>query len=220
MEFQQKINFFAALNENSPLYLRIAQEFLSKNDPQNAILVLKRGLKKFPEHPVAHILLGVAFLQNRNYELAENNFKLASELINSKRTYEFYTNELKNISRFTLNRENFLNDTKLKITRIESGKEERKNQSTETNAIEDRLEQLSEALSSARIPRSSSDGPRTPDNQYFIPDRSKITSETLAKIYLTQGERKEAIKVYEKLIKKDPAKESYYLEKIREIRSA
>lgn len=221
MEFQHKVSFITALNENSPLFLRKADELLSKNDAHNAILVLKRGLKMFPGHPVAYILLGRAFLQSRNYELADSNFKLASELINSRKTYDYYSNEIKNFNRFILNRENFSNDDdKLQLSRIEVGTENRRNQSTDTKALEDRLEQLSEALSSARIQRSEIDDRRSPDNTYFIPERSKITSETLAKIYLAQGERKEAIKVYEKLIKKDPSKESYYQEKIREIRSS
>jgi tetratricopeptide (TPR) repeat protein len=46
-----------------------------------------------------------------------------------------------------------------------------------------------------------------------------LISETLAKIYLTQGEREEALKVYEKLIKKHPLKKLYYEAKILDIKS-
>jgi len=75
-------------------------------------------------------------------------------------------------------------------------------------------------LSSARIQRIKENGTGKPDIFYRIPERSKIISETLAKIYLSQGERSEAIKVYERLIKKNPLKEGYYLEKIKQIQSS
>jgi tetratricopeptide (TPR) repeat protein len=46
-----------------------------------------------------------------------------------------------------------------------------------------------------------------------------LISETLAKIYLNQGETTEAIRVYEKLIRKFPVKKLYFEAKISEIRS-
>ena len=49
-------------------------------------------------------------------------------------------------------------------------------------------------------------------------DDNLIVSETLAKIYVAQDEYDEAIKVYEKLIKKDSVRYEYYTEKIIEIR--
>jgi tetratricopeptide (TPR) repeat protein len=46
-----------------------------------------------------------------------------------------------------------------------------------------------------------------------------LISETLAKIYLNQGESSEAIRIYEKLAKKFPVKKTYFEEKISEIKS-
>ncbi len=46
-----------------------------------------------------------------------------------------------------------------------------------------------------------------------------IISETLARIYLSQNEKTEAIKIYEKLIKKYPLKKLYFEAKIAEIYS-
>jgi tetratricopeptide (TPR) repeat protein len=48
---------------------------------------------------------------------------------------------------------------------------------------------------------------------------SLIVTETLAKIYITQGELAEAIEVYKKLIKKNPQKEEYYKQKIDKLKS-
>jgi tetratricopeptide (TPR) repeat protein len=44
---------------------------------------------------------------------------------------------------------------------------------------------------------------------------AKLASETLAKIYLAQGEILEAIKVYEILAEKEPEKRTYYLDTIK-----
>ena len=44
-------------------------------------------------------------------------------------------------------------------------------------------------------------------------------SETLANIYLAQGEKNEAIKIFELLIERNPEKKGYYLGKISEIKS-
>jgi tetratricopeptide (TPR) repeat protein len=220
-EFENKINFISSFKKDSPLFLRTAQNFILQNDYQGAIVILKKGLKRFPGHPVAHVLLGRAFFLDRNFELADTNFKIASDLINSERTYEYYSNEFKNINRFSLNLENFSkNQNTPNGTQETSLSESRKEQFEETKAVEDRLEQLATVLSTARIDRVKEDGSHKPDILYRIPEQSKIISETLAKIYLSQGEWSEAIKVYERLIKKNPLKEAYYLEKIKEIKTS
>jgi tetratricopeptide (TPR) repeat protein len=220
-EFEKKINFISSFKKETPLFLRTAQNFIVKNDYQSAIVVLKKGLKIFPEHPVAHILLGKVFIFNHNYERADSSFKIAADLLKSKRTYEYYSNEIHRVNRFTVNRESFSKNNSSSMDLIgNSGSEDHKKQSEEIKRVEDQLEQLAEVLSSAKIQRIKENGMQKSDIFYRIPERSKIISETLAKIYLSQGERSEAIKVYEKLIKKNPLKEGYYLEKIRQIQSS
>jgi len=46
-----------------------------------------------------------------------------------------------------------------------------------------------------------------------------LVSETLAKIYISQGELKEAIKIYEKLIERKPENKEKYLQSIEELKS-
>lgn len=46
-----------------------------------------------------------------------------------------------------------------------------------------------------------------------------LVSETLASIYISQGEFKEAIKIYEKLIERKPENENKYLDIIKELNS-
>jgi tetratricopeptide (TPR) repeat protein len=219
-EFENKINFISSFKKETPLFLRTAQNFILQNDYQSAIVTLKKGLKKFPEHPVAHILLGKAFLLDRNFELADSNFKIAADLVHSKKTYEHYSNEINSVNRFTVNREGFSKNknSSIDLRDHHGGTENPKEHLEETKTVEDRLDQLAQMLSSAKIQRIKENGLQKSDIFYRIPERSKIISETLAEIYLSQGERSEAIKVYERLIKKNPLKESYYLQKIKEIR--
>lgn len=221
-EFENKINFISSFKKETPLFLRTAQNFILQYDYQSAIVTLKKGLKKFPEHPVAHILLGKAFLLDRNFELADSNFKIAADLVHSKKTYEYYLNEINSVNRFTVNREGFSKNKNnpIDLRDHHSGTENPKEHLEETKTVEDRLDQLAQMLSSAKIERIKENGLQKSDIFYRIPERSKIISETLAEIYLSQGERSEAIKVYERLIKKNPLKESYYLQKIKEIRTS
>ena len=220
-EFENKINFLSSFKKETPLFLRTAQNYILQNDYQSAIVILKKGLKKFPEHPVAHILLGKAFLLDRNLELADSNFKIAADLLHSKKTYDYYLKEVNSADRFTVNREGFSKNKSNPVDLQDhpSGTVNTQEKSEE-KTVEDRLEQLAEMLSSAKIQRIKENGMQKSDTFYGIPERSKIISETLAEIYLSQGERGEAIKVYERLIKKNPLKEGYYLEKIKLIRSS
>ena len=221
-EFENKINFLSSFKKETPLFLRTAQNYILQNDYQSAIVILKNGLKKFPEHTVAHILLGKAFLLDRNLELADSNFKIAADLVHSKKTYEYYLNEVNSANRFTVNREGFSKNKSNPADLPEDHSEpvDPKEKPAETEMVEDKLDELAEMLSSAKIQRIKEDVMKKSDVFYGIPERSKIVSETLAEIYLSQGERGEAIKVYERLIKKNPPKEDYYLEKIKRIRTS
>ena len=47
-------------DNNSPLFLKIADLYLTENEVQKALLILEHGLKNFPEHPLALILTAKA----------------------------------------------------------------------------------------------------------------------------------------------------------------
>ena len=57
------------------------------------------------------------------------------------------------------------------------------------------------------------------DHNNDLPD-SNIITETMANIYLKQGNSKEAISVYEKLIEQQPEKTDYYKIRIEEIKQS
>lgn len=215
-----KAKFLYERNNNSPLFLRAADFYLSNNDAQNALTILEKGLKIFPDHPLAFILIGKAHLKLGNIDSVDPYIKRASEILNSNRTYSYYKNELnlpdKPVSPFDSSRGNiFINssideDDTLKIKEELVDKPE---------SIDNRLAQLDQAMMNARIEKKDDFFIPETDQRQHLPDKSKLASETLAKIYLSQGEKNEAIKIYELLIHRNPEKKEHYLEKIREILS-
>ena len=88
-----------------------------------------------------------------------------------------------------------------------------------SSGFEDNLDELAEKISHAKIPVTAEENKTTDFEINDFSDSSLIVSETLAKIYIAQGELQEAIAVYEKLSQKNPGKEEYFSQKITELKS-
>jgi len=204
-------------DNNSPLFLRAADFYLSNNEPQNAISILENGLKIFPDHPLAFILMGKAYLMLDDIEMTEFFFKKSSELLNSNPTFTYYKNKYKlpdkQLSPFDSSRGSvFINS---------SSEDELKDEVilTKTNSVEDRLSEIAEELINKKLERTDDLPLRETNQQEYSPNKSRLASETFANIYLSQGQKNEAIKIYELLVHRNPGKKDYYLGKIKEIQS-
>jgi len=203
-------------HNNSPLFLRIADYHLQNNNPHTAISMLENGLKHFPNHPLAFILLGRAQHSLGNIEKTKSLLKKASEILNSNRTYLHYKKEL-NLpdepkSLFDSSRGNiFINSSDESVQSEEETTEQ-------TKTVEDNLEQIAEKLLNTKIDKDSSPPVNETKGNEYNPDKAKLASETFANIYLSQGQKNEAIKVYEELAIRNPEKKEYYLKKIAEIK--
>jgi tetratricopeptide (TPR) repeat protein len=205
-------------DNNSPLFLRIADSYLQNSNPENAISILEEGLKNFPDHPLAFILMGKANVMVNEIEMAEYYFKKSSELLNTNQTYTYYKKEYnlpdKQSSPFDSSRGSvFINSSADDILKIEDLILKK------SQPVEERLEQIANELMNKRLEQTDNFPLRESDQQQYSPDKSKLATETLANIYLSQGQKNEAIKIYESLVNRNPGKKEYYLEKIREIRS-
>lgn len=202
-------------DRNSPLFLRTADFYLRNNDPQTAYNILQNGLQIFPDHPLAYILLGKALYVLGNNEETESCFRKAGGLLNSEEVFDHYKTEFKlpdkKKSPFDSSRGNLFINTE------EDFKFDEELKNAESTSIEDNLSELSQQLMNARIERSENNVSANYNQREYSPDKSKLATETLAKIYLSQGQKSEAIKVYEILIKRDPEKRDYYLKKINEL---
>lgn len=255
-QLKNKFSLVYEYNKQSPLFVRVAESEIDKNNFHSAIEILNKGLQNYPDYPTAHIMLGKAFIRLGEYEKAEEAFVKGCDLINSKKTLAYYINELEKIKRvdslyLTSKRipfipENFeraiyneeeehqdaievtddeilmetgnldiLEEDKIEIP--ESGEEEQ-NPAAQAEPIEERLEDLAKEISSIRIILNDAE-PASESLRNIPKQEEEIVTETLAKIFMSQGKFKEAIDVYMKLSTKFPEKETYYIEVIKKIES-
>jgi tetratricopeptide (TPR) repeat protein len=227
--FAKKVRLIYEYNRNSPLFVKIADSEIEENNIEAAVDILQSGLKTYPDHPVAHMLLGKAYALMGNYNKATEIFKRGSKLIQSDGTYEYYAKEIKSIkenrSLFETTRKDiFFNPEEIKHTKNDTPDlfVQESNSRSENGlalSIDDKLAQLAEEISKAKLSTASSAGNTNQDSDNIFNKDNMIISETLAKIYMAQNEYDEAIKVYEKLIKKKPGDYDHYSNKIKEIRA-
>jgi len=207
----------------------MANTELDNNNVDNAVKILQSGLRIFPDYPVAYLLLGKTYALMGGYEKAMECFKRGSDILGIKETYNHYLTEIDTIrKRRTLfkstNGNTFPGVVKSPVKPQDENslfQQEKKLTSVQelTSSIDNKLEQLAKEISKAKI--STTNKPPSKENDFLeqLTNDSMLISETLAKIYLAQNEYNEAIKVYEKLIKKDSGKQTYYTGKINEIRA-
>ena len=202
---------------------------LDNNNVDNAVKILQSGLRIFPDYPVAYLLLGKTYALMGGYEKAAECFKRGSEILGSHKTYDFYLTEIDTIKK----RRSLFKSTTGNVfpasakapakPENEGGlfHQEQKSKSVQelTSSIDEKLDQLAKEISKAKITATNQPGKKETDFLDQLTNDSMLVSETLAKIYLAQNEFNEAIKVYEKLIKKDSARYDYYTGKIKEIRT-
>ena len=204
-------------DNNSPLFLRVADYYLRNNDSQTAVSILENGLKLYPNHPLAFILMAKALYLIGNIEMTESHLKKASELLNSDLTFDHYKHEFKlpdkQISPFDSSRGNIFFNSSDEYALNEEDVDE------QPKTVEDNLPQIAEKLINAKLDQSNNISPSETNQQEYSPDKSKLASETFANIYLSQGQKNEAIKIYELLIQRNPEKKEYFFEKIRQLKS-
>jgi tetratricopeptide (TPR) repeat protein len=226
--FSKKVSIIYEYNHNSPLFVKMADTQIEENNVDEAVKILRAGLNTYPEHPVAHLLLGKAFAKMGSYGKALESFKKGSDIIQSDETYNYYVSELEKIKKqrslFEASRgKSFFNSSdnlqrEANAPELFNAKSETKQEKELAITIDERLEELADQISKVKLSASTGSTTHT-DFKDILSQDSMIVSETLAKIYVAQNEYDEAIKVYEKLIKKEPSRYEHFTEKIKEIRS-
>lgn len=225
--FNDKVNLIFEYDKSSPLFVRQASTEMDNQNVDRAIEILTEGIKLYPDYSTAYILYSRALSLTGDYGKALQQVKTASDLLHSKKTYDYYLKEIENMkkhsslfassrgSAFIPNADYLEKDEQpsLFLEELELGIEENFEQSD----IDDRLEELADEISSARLSEIPDEDITQNYNKDDSNSGSTIISETLAKIYAAQGEYKEAILIYEKLIDKTPSKKEEYLQKIKEL---
>ena len=209
--YKNKIKLVFEYNRKSPLFVRIAAWELENSNYDLAIEILEEGLRESPDFPTPYFILGKIYSLKEEYGKALKCFKKGSELIGSNKTHEFYLRELENLRRLKMPVESRGFDTPQTENKISDSKKK--------SDFEDNLDELAEKISHSKMPAITDDDKQPDFEAKDFSDSSLIVSETLAKIYIAQGELQEAISVYEKLSHKIPGKEEYFSERIAELKS-
>ena len=229
--FNNKVSLIYEFNKKSPLFIRKADEEIRNNQIESAIEVLLAGLKVYPDYAAAHFILGRAYSLLGQFNFALKSIKTGSVIINSAQTYDYYLKEIdsarKQRSLFdSTSRTSFFSSEiessqPLIIPEVKNEKEIILPEGIEDQVgdIDDRLEEIARDISHAKLNESPSSLSYDMSNIDNFIAQDMFVSETLAKIYITQGEFKEAIEVYQKLIQKTPSKQEYYLQRISELQS-
>jgi tetratricopeptide (TPR) repeat protein len=215
--FNEKVNLIYEYDKRSPLFARVAAIEIENNNIEDAIDILLNGLKIHNNYAAAHLLLARAYALTANYSYALKYVKSGSDLINSKKTYEFYLQEINNLKKqrslFNINKKNIFTDDENEPNLFENLEDKKRS----SPSIDETLEEISNEISSLKL------------NDFLVSDYKKesenndaygkhsIVSDTLAKIYIAQGEIEEAISIYKKLIEKHPHKAEYYSQRISEL---
>lgn len=209
--FNEKVSLIYEYNKQTPLFVRVANLQLEKNNPQEALIILNAGLIHFPDHPVAIFLIAKAHTALGNYSQAIKFLKKGSEIIHSPKTYDFYLKEIEAIKN-----QNVFYDI---AGKTEISTEIKKEEKDLTSIfLTDTVKKIAEELKEAEDVLIHSDKTSFETTSFTMFDDIMIVSETLAKIYVNQREYEEAIKIYEKLKKKMPEKSHYFNSKIDELK--
>jgi tetratricopeptide (TPR) repeat protein len=210
-KFSKIVEKIYADDKRTALFLSKADFELRKEEYDKAVDILNDGISNYPNFAPAYLLLGKALAFIGSYDLAIENIKRGSSLINSKRTYEYYLQEVEKIKEEK-------QKTASEEVKIHAGaassKDEQENEpkpAPRPLPVDGNIVNLVHEIAEEENKYSEESISRT------ISRENEIISETLAKIYVTQGELKEAIKVYRKLKNKHPEKVDYFNKRINEL---
>lgn len=198
--FNDKVNLIYEYNKQSPLFVRVANSEIEKNNTEKAVEILNDGLSLYPNYPVAHILLGKALMHMGKYKESLDSFRKGSDLVNSHKVYEYYLQEVENLKKQRALFESPHSPGFISETEGKGGNEKKISLESELSSYD-----------------SMDDRKKNPGSPGAGGD--SIVSETLANIYITQGEFKEALTIFERLLKKNPQKQEYYSQKISELKA-
>ncbi len=216
--FEDKACLIYEFNKKSPLFVKQANKEISLNNIDSAIEILENGLKLFPSYYTAKIVLARALALKGSYSNSLKIYKEVFQTIHSTDSFNYYIHEIENIkkqrSAFGINKRL---STWVDIPE-DIDESAKKDSSIKTQSVDDRLSEIAQKISSIKLSESSrqNSNSKMGSNVNAIKEKS-ITSETMAKIFIAQGEFKEAINIYRKLIELKPDRKNYFDQKILEL---
>ncbi len=180
-----------------------------EDDPKKITLKLQKHVKKRDPDAVGHFLLALF-----HHLIDQNNEAIILALIAN--TYAPGSPLMEHLHYFLVHPELF----EASIPSAQYSSERKLQHASRTSPILDldRLIEMLEAVESQRIQISMDDDTDGPDLSEESTEVEDIISETLAKIHVTQGNKKEAIKMYERLITINEDKADIYSSEISKLK--
>ncbi|MBO6524965.1 MAG: hypothetical protein JJ971_14120 [Balneolaceae bacterium] len=179
-------------------------------DPKGITKKLNRHIKKRDPDAVGHFLLAWF------YHLQDENQTAIKEALIAK-TYAPGSPLMEHLHYFLVHPELF--EASVPATQYSSQRKLQQASRTSPILDLDRLIEMLEAVESQRIQVSLDDDVDETDLSEDSTEVEDIISETLAKIHVTQGNKNEAIKMYERLITINEDKAEVYNSEISKLKS-
>jgi len=217
-----KYKLIYQFNNDSPLFVRIAQDHIENLNFEEAKKILEQGMKIFPDYITAQILYGVCLAELKQFDEAKKIITKAALLLDSDETLEFYLKKISEITGITENSE-VLNDNENSEDELSDNNPlEITEENAELSENEDDLESLAKKLENAKLElnndfNSLEEFIPQEENQNNVESGKSLVSETLAKIYLSQGNYEEALSLYKNLVEIQPERSQFYLSQINYI---
>ena len=216
--FEEKACLIYEYDNRSPLFVRKAKKEIDSHNLDTAVEILTIGIHRFPDYATAYFLLGKALALQGKYPEALKVYKQGSAIIDNDASFAFYEKEVEELKKM---RSPF--NIKKRTTFVENSFSSQESEPAEQytsrkQSIEDdSFSELAERLSNAkmRLPDTETEPEFKPRNTYEI--EGGIVSETLAKIYASQGKIPEAIKIYEILMKRNPERTNEIVSVIQQL---
>lgn len=195
------------MSETNPFFAIDAELLLKSKLFDKAISICKNGLAHYPLYFSGWKLLIEIYKSAGNIDEAITTADYALTIFPNNSVLKKIKNELQNaFNHITFNNIDIQNEKILG--------ENHEYSESRTNNFKNNLHEIAKKLDEVSSPATSSEVKI--GNLNF---QSGIITETIAKIYISQGAFSEAISAYRQLIKNNPSKENYYLSKIAEIES-
>jgi tetratricopeptide (TPR) repeat protein len=208
-----------AANPKSPSFARLASYYLKEGKTQEAIDICLEGLKTFPQYATAHLVLGRCYeTLGRNIE-AMLEYRRALKAVPDNATVKglletVERREQEAFQAFAEERAKTLEDKKDSLTFEEYIASDSSEKESTADFLLKRLQDVKQQLASP-TPRDSNfaQEPRPAGSS----STTTIVTATLAEIYANQGEYKEAIEAYRKLLDQRPVEAERYEKRIAQL---
>ncbi|MFH1052093.1 MAG: hypothetical protein V1779_14325 [bacterium] len=202
------------MTDSTPFFANDAELLLKSRMFDKAISMCKNGVAQYPLYLSGWIILINALKSAGQIDEAKNSTNYALKIFPENKTLNFLKEEFEDIFYEVVynnkDMDNNIEEINTEFSTLENILEE--NMSGKEN-FGNNLQDIAKKLAEVSEPSMETNLSKESQNPLPI----GIISETIAKIYISQGAFSEAITAYKNLITINPDRKTFYLEKISEL---